>query len=127
VRTVPAVERGAYIGFGDEFAENVSFARSQVPQDAHIVIPPMSISATYGNQGIMQFFLFPRSIVNCPQVEEARACLQTFRGRDTYFLAVLGFPENLTGVENRELLMTNESFGVFLPYGSAGSSDSDQK
>lgn len=127
VRTLPAVERGAYIGFGDEFAGNIRFLWSQVPEDARIVLPPLEISSTYGNQGIMQFFLFPRSIVNCPQVKEASACLQTFRGPETYFLSVFGFPNNETAVDNRDLIMFDESFGVYLPYKPPVGSDSGLK
>jgi hypothetical protein len=110
-----AFERSARLSFGDRFYEYVEFIRETIPYDARVVLPPITIDAAYGNLGIMQYFLAPREISNCPSATESRACLETFSGENTYLLFVRNFPykEDYEGI--RELVLYNNSLGVIAP------------
>lgn len=118
VRTVAgrsAFERGARLSFGDAFYEYVRFIRETVPEDGRIVLPPVSVDATYGNMGIMQFFLAPRGIVNCPAEDEIRECLQLFSGERTYFLAIRQYPDPADYGGRRNLIPLNDALGLLAP------------
>lgn len=115
MRDMPAWERAARLSFGDEFADYVMYLRTSLPQDAKLVVPPREVSASYGDEGIMQYLLFPRTITNCPRKEEAMACLELFNGRKTYILYVDGFPAQHLAQQTRELWLFNDHLGVFTP------------
>ncbi len=108
-------ERSARLSFGDQFYGYVQFIREEVPEHGRIVLPPLTVDPTFGNMGIMQFFLFPRSVVNCPSVEAMEECLEMFRGQDTYFLSVGEFPEADAIGDTRRLLPFDAGQGLFLP------------
>ncbi len=118
LRTVsgsPILERSARLSFGDTFFEYVEFVKMNVPESGRVVLPPVSIDSTYGNQGIMQFFLFPRSTTNCPDAILVEECLQTFRGESTYFLYIEGFPAEGAASRSRELLLFDDHQGLYEP------------
>lgn len=120
VREVSWWERSSRLSFGDRFTAYLQFVVRATPDDSLIVIPPVEVDSTYGNQGIMQFFLFPRSIVNCPSVEATKECLELFRGEDTYFLSVGTFPEESIMGHTREFIPFEADFGLYLPFQSEG-------
>ena len=95
---------------GDQFIVEV------VPESGRVVLPPLTVDSTFGNMGIIQFFLFPRSIVNCPSVEATEECLELFQGDDTYFLSVDSFPESNQVGGTRKFLDFDSGLGIFLPY-----------
>lgn len=108
-------ERSARLGFGDRFAGYMSFLVGVVPEGGRIVVPPTEVDPTIGNIGIMQYFLLPRSIVNCPEARIVSDCLETFAGPETYFLYVRGFPDEKAVGSNRELREFSEGMGVYMP------------
>lgn len=107
--------RSAQLSFGDRFTSYMDFLRTNIPKDARVVIPPLSIDSTYGNQGIVQFFLFPRSIVNCPDVALEAECLSTFDGASTYFLYIDGFPSQGVVGETLNFLQYDHGLGLYSP------------
>jgi hypothetical protein len=115
VRGMSNWSRSAQLSFGDEFTGYMQFVRKHVPENARVIIPPTNIHSTYGNQGIMQFFLFPRPISNCPNENEASACLKLYSGESTYFLFVDGFPARELIRGERELVSFSEGLGVIMP------------
>ena len=112
------LERSARLSFGDQFFRYIQFLRDEVPESGRIVLPPISVDDRLGNTGIMQFFLFPRSIVNCPTVETTEECLAVFQGSETYFLSVGPFPGNDNVEGTRRYLSYSDDLGLFLPLGS---------
>lgn len=110
-----ALERSALLSFGDRFTGYLQFVIDEIPEDARVVLPPVSVDATYGNIGIMQYFLFPRDVVNCPSVKDTDECLELFRGGATYFLFVKGFPAKEIVAELRPFVEFDLDLGVFLP------------
>jgi hypothetical protein len=65
--------------------------------------------------GIMQYFLAPREVVNCPSEQETPECLSLFDGKDTYFLSVRDFPAVSDKSGGRELIPMDGSFGLLSP------------
>jgi hypothetical protein len=119
IRTVVALESGersARLSFGDQFSDYIQFIVEVVPESGRVVLPPVTVDSTFGNMGIMQFFLFPRSIVNCPSIGVAEECLELYQGDETYFLSVDSFPENSQVGSTRKFLPFGTSLGIFLPY-----------
>jgi hypothetical protein len=110
-----ALERSALLSFGDRFTGYLRFVIDEIPDDARVVLPPISVDETYGNIGIMQYFLFPRDIVNCPSVADTSGCLEQFRGGATYFLFVKGFPGKVMVAETRQFVEFDVDLGIFLP------------
>lgn len=111
----PAVERSAYLAFGEEFGEFVSFIRDNVPDSALVAIPPSEISTTYGHNGLMQYFLLPRRVTNCPSVETFDNCARNLAGPSTYILRVRGFPAAIPSAVGKEYLALRNGFGVYAP------------
>ena len=115
VANLPPFERSARLSFGDQFSEYIQFIVKVVPESGRVVLPPISVDDTYGNLGIMQFFLFPRSIVNCPSIDATDDCLELFQGDDTYFLSVGTFPQKSKVDETRKYVPFEAELGLFLP------------
>ena len=79
--------RSAILGFGDDFGAYVMFLNDQLPDNATVVVPPMSVDSVFGNAALMQYFLFPRRIQNCPGELSLDACVDKLSGEGVYFLA----------------------------------------
>lgn len=115
VRGAPAVERSAQIAFGDEFADFMSFVRENVPVTAKLVVPPKGLDPLYGDIGMMQYFLRPRRIIDCPLGVDLAPCIGSLTGKSTYLLAVPGFPPLPEAGLNRHLIAFNGERGVYAP------------
>lgn len=115
VRSLPALERSAEIAFGPRFASFIAFLTKVIPPEGRVVVPPMSLELVYGNIGIMQFFLFPRDIVNCPSGPTLSSCISSMKGGSTYILAIGDFPKPEDVPEGKILLRHTENRGVYRP------------
>lgn len=119
LRSEPAIERSALFGFGAEFADYARFIRDQVPEDATLAIPKEVQGGEWGHLGIVQYFMFPRRVVDCP-AEEAEACVLRLTGESTYILAPNEeFPPRQAAERNRTYLAFDERRGLFVPPGAA--------
>ena len=106
-RSNPAIWRSASIHLGSDYAEYLAFVRSHVPEDGLLIIPKASQSWQFGNIGLMQHYLFPRRIADCP-IDKLETCILNLKGSNTYILAPTGsFPP-------REIA---DQVKRFLPYG----------
>lgn len=123
VREMPAWERGARLSFGDEFADYIGFLRDNIPEESKVIVPPLEVDPSLSNEGLMQYFLFPRTVINCPRIEDAEACLDLFSGERTYFLYVAGFPPQDKAKRTRDLWLFREYLGVFTPPRSQNARD----
>lgn len=113
VRGLPSLQRGGVISFGDNFAAYIGFLRSQVPEAARVVIPPFDLDPVYGNLGLMQFFLFPREIVNCPSGPDLSACTSSLTSPNTYLMRVRSFPHPESVARGRLLLQFDDQLGLY--------------
>src|SRR3970040_1596483 len=84
VRHLSAVDRSAEIAFGSEFARYIRFLREAVPEDARVLVPPFDWEPVFGNIGLMQYFLFPREVVNCPNGADLSGCVRSMGGARTH-------------------------------------------
>jgi hypothetical protein len=87
VSELSAIDRSAYLSFGDNFAESMKLLRSWIPQDAAVVVPPMEADEVYGNSALMAYFLYPRTIKHCKGDESFRKCFDRYAGEAKYFLS----------------------------------------
>ena len=115
VRRLPALDRSAEIAFGSEFASFVAFLREVIPPEGRVVVPPMVQEPVYGSIGLMQYFLFPRDVVNCPSGPSLSACVRSMKGAMTYILAIGDFPRPEDVPEGKVLLPHSGNGGVYAP------------
>ena len=111
----PATDRSARIAFGDRFGDFIHFVDVEVPPDGRVVIPPMDLDATFGDVGLMQYFLFPREIVNCPSGSELSGCVRSLIGTGTYILHVGGFPSPDDVPLSKEYSPFSTDLGLYSP------------
>jgi len=115
VATLSAFERGARMGFGDDFAEFIAFLREVVPENSTIVVPHMAVDEVYGNTALMTFFLLPRTIKQCNNDESFEACAQRYNGEDTYILSTPRYqPDEFLKLDRRWIHLNGAS-GIYAP------------
>jgi len=115
VRQDPPLERSARLAFGDSFAGFILFLREEVPEGSRLVVPPKALIPDYGDIGLMQYFLAPRQIVDCPAGPDLPSCVASMDGNKTYILAIPKFPPRDSIPENKVFREYVEGFGVYAP------------
>jgi hypothetical protein len=110
-----ALGRSARIAFGDQFGDFIQFVELNVPQDSRIIIPPMALDSTFGDTGLMQYFLIPREIVNCPSGEDLPTCVRSMTGGGTCILRVAGFPAQEDVPPSKVYLPFDADRGLYCP------------
>lgn len=114
-RQSSAMQRSATFAFGDEFAGYMDFLRAHVPEDGLVILPPVSINDALGNQGMAQYFLFPRRVANCSPSVSLDACVSALGGPHTYIIAVPGFPPAEAASRVKDYKRYDDSLGLYLP------------
>jgi hypothetical protein len=89
VRTESALVRSARLSYGDDFAKYVLFARQVHPGGCIVVIRGGGRSRL-SEMPFMQYFLFPRSLTNCPAVRMVG--VRRYGSQQTYLIAVDSLP-----------------------------------
>lgn len=113
-REMSAYDRGAMFAFGEEFLEYMQFVGAIVPEDAIVVIPKEAQTAVLGHAGIMQFFLFPRTIVDCP-LDSIPDCLG-LSNPSVYILAPdAHFPPRDISLEPKVFISLEGDRGILVP------------
>lgn len=111
----PAVERSAILSFGDRFADYIAFILSNTTETNVILVPYREVDTALGNEGIMQYFLFPRRISNCPVDQSFVECARIQAGPNTFILSVDGFPPEGFRDDTYEYAPFDETWGIFIP------------
>jgi hypothetical protein len=114
-RGAPAIDRSARIAFGDQFADFIRFLDAAVPPDGRVVVPPMDIDSKFGDVGLMQYFLFPRQVVNCPSGPDMRPCIRSMVGTRTYILRAGEFPRADDVPPSKEYSPFEDDLGLYAP------------
>lgn len=113
-RDMTAYERSAMFSFGEEFLDYMQFVHETVPEDATVVIPKEIVGGALGHVGIMQFFLFPRKIVDCP-LDTVPECLG-LANPDVYILAIdTRFPPRDISLDPKIFISFEDDRGAFAP------------
>lgn len=115
VWSMPALERSGRLAFGDAFWEYIDFIRRTVPEDAIVIIPPEAVDVALGSEGIMQYYLFPRGVSNCPRGEPLEPCILRLTGSNSYILAVPGFPPRAAAEQVKRFLPLDRYRGIYVP------------
>ena len=115
VRALPVRERSAILSFGEDFSTFIYFLNDVIPENATVVIPPFGEEPVLGHEGIIQYFLFPRRITNCPRNMSIEQCTQMYSGENTYIIAVAGFPDRESAAEIKSLLPFDDQRGIYIP------------
>ena len=110
----PAWRRAADYLEGPRFGAYIEFIRANTAQDARIVLPPRLPERAESNVGLMQFFLFPRDIVNCG-INEVEECVRRIRGSASYILALEDFPPRQLAEQTRVFIAFSDEIGLYGP------------
>lgn len=115
VRDQTALDRSAEIAFGNEFASYIRYLRETIPEGGRVVLPPMIAEPVYGNVGLMQYFLFPREVVNCPPAPAVSECVRSMHGPRSYILAIGDFPHPSDVPAGKTLMTLADGYGLYVP------------
>jgi len=110
-----AQERSARLAFGGGFADYVAFLRAHVPEAATVIIPSEVDDYALGHVGIMQYFLFPRTVADCPSQQLPAECVAGLGGMETYIMGVGAFPPAATALARRDFIAFDSRLGLYVP------------
>jgi hypothetical protein len=111
-----AWERSALLSEGQDFLEFVSFLREAIPASGKVVLPPHSFISEAGpftDLGFMQYFFFPRQILNC--AEPVEDCVRSLTGPNSYIVAIGSFPPPEAAEEVKNFVPFSDGEGVYVP------------
>ena len=109
------LERSALLGRGSDFRDLVLFLRSNIPEDASILLPPGAWNQWYTHVGFMQYFLYPRTIHNCGK-NEIPACIARMNPSNTFYIPrFYGFPPPELLDDSWEYIPQSPDFGLYIP------------
>jgi hypothetical protein len=108
----PALWRSAYFYQGERFARYITFLNENIPLQSRVVLPPAGTGArALGVTPAMQFFLAPRSVLNCLDA----ACASGLSPQNTSVLLVNDFPGPAAAARFGSQLAFDEGWGLLLP------------
>ena len=109
-----AIERSAILSEGMEFAEYMSFLRDTGPENAKVVLPPHQPVQTLSNIGFAEYFLMPRTILNCG-IDEVRECVLRMTGEHSYIVTAWKFPPKDAAESVKKFIPFRNELGVYAP------------
>ncbi len=110
------VWRGVNFSSGQNLANYIEFLNDAIPPDAQVLLPPEGIGpAAISRTPYMQFYLAPRSVVNC--TEDIENCVKNFAAAGATILVVQqnGFPAADLLEGGGRLKSWDGNLGVLLP------------
>jgi len=109
-----AIDRSAILSEGMEFAEYMAFLRDTVPENAKVVMPPHQPVQPLSNMGYVQYFLMPRTIINCG-TNEVRECVLRMTGENSYIVTAWKFPPKDAAESVKTFIPFRNELGVYAP------------
>ena len=116
LRMYTAWQRSALISEGRDFFEYVTFLRATIPESSKVIIPPHSSvgdAGAYTYITFMQYFLFPRTVLNCS--EPVAECVRALTGPTSYLLRIEDFPPPLAAAEHKDYVPFRDGLGLYVP------------
>lgn len=108
-------ERSAVLARRSDFRDLVLFLKSNIPEDAPVLLPPGAWNKWYTHVGFMQYFLYPRTIHNCG-VDEVPACISRMNPSNTFHIPrFYGFPPPELLDDSWEYIPQSPDFGLYIP------------
>ena len=87
----PRLVRSADMSLGVQATRAIQFVNQSVPEEAVILLPPEGVPGRFALERSMQYFFFPRRLIECGSVENER-CSQALASPEVYILATEDFP-----------------------------------
>ena len=107
--------RSARFAQSSNFADYIEFLNDQIPMGGIVIIPPEEVSTwALADPPTMQFFLAPRTIINCREIE----CGNNFINQENTYILVMGrarFPGSNILDQEKNIRMHNDTWGVYGP------------
>ena len=114
-RFASAPWRSASILFGNDYAEYIEFVKSNVPEEGLVIIPKQDQVWNFGNVGLMQYFLYPRPIADCP-MQSLEECILDLKGPNSYILAPDStFPPREVADQVKRFIPFEGDRGLYVP------------
>jgi hypothetical protein len=101
---------------GRDFFEYVTFLRASIPETGKVVLPPHSSigdAGAYTDVSFMQYFLFPRAVLNCS--EPVAECVRALTGPTSYLLRIRDFPPPLVAADDKDYVPFRDGLGLYVP------------
>ncbi|HLF81287.1 MAG TPA: hypothetical protein VI410_05915 [Anaerolineales bacterium] len=98
----PRLVRSADMSLGVQATRAIQFIDQVVPQEAVILLPPEGAPGRFALERSMQYFFFPRRLIECGSAESER-CSQALASPEVYILATEDFPAQ-SDAQGREFL-----------------------
>ena len=116
----PAIWRSAKFTRSKNFADYVLFLLEQIPENGQVILPPKGLGTwEMGNTPSMQYFLAPREVINCTNLE----CGTQYIGNENTYILVVDaeqFPGKEVLKYPNNLRMLNDTWGVYGPEDGLG-------
>ena len=87
----PRLTRSADLSLCGREKRAIRFINSVVPEEATIVLPPTGEPGRFSLERSMQYFFFPRTLVQCDSIEQEN-CQTALSSSDIYILATQDLP-----------------------------------
>jgi hypothetical protein len=98
----PRLVRSADMSLGVQATRAIQFIDQVVPQEAVVLLPPEGAPGRFALERSMQYFFFPRRLIECGSAESER-CSQALATPEVYILATEDFPAQ-SAAQGREFL-----------------------
>jgi len=98
----PRLLRSADMSLGVQATRAIQFVNQVVPEEAVVLLPPEGAPGRFALERSMQYFFFPRRLIECGSVE-SEPCSQALMSPEVYILATEGFPPQ-SAAQSREFL-----------------------
>ena len=113
------MQRSVLYYLGDTGSSFMEFIDSNVPLDMNVVVPGKQTQ--FASQSILQYYLFPRSILSCPCDSPNDACRACLQDPASYIPAVKKFPpqDALDNTKKYIPFISNSPsyMGIYVPIG----------
>lgn len=121
-RYAPAMARSLLMGEGYSYRsdagdlELVEFLRSEVPEDALLVLPSRHGGrGKFTDRNYMQYFMYPRRIASCSWEWSFDQCYRLMIHEDGYLLRTEGFPQMHEPEGRMRYIPFDEDTGLYVP------------
>ena len=106
--------RSANFYIGNKFANYITFLNNTIPENVPVILPPQDAGIKpISNTPTMQFYLAPRTVINCPTLDSA--CPAGLAQGGAFLLVTGDYPPEDVINNSDKLIMFDKSLGVYLP------------
>lgn len=121
-----ALWRSANFYIGNKFANYITYLNDTIPENALVVLPPQEAGLkSVSNTPTMQFYLAPRTVINCHSLDPA--CPAGLAQGEAYLLVTGDYPPGEVISNPKRLVMFDKSLGVYLPKENISSQNTASK